>query len=372
MNMLDLFKKLFFCWAFCACVSAVSGQDVPSSGAPEASDGLFNARRLAEFKRWVVNNANCDTITLLPAEKFTYEDVKDLLPNIVYVDTAAQTLSCALRLRVKPNGKILSCEVDGLAERIFVRRIKRAVARYPDNIFDSRALKASGASEVSIPISIPLPGHYIVVEEGLCRLAENEGMAGSWRIPQLRGPLAMAQHAYTVYCDFRSIGSRNSERTAGNIIFSFVIATLRPCGRSPLRQPHGLDPRAGGRTESPRPRHYVLRLQAGGVWLALLLDVVGGGAHDSPPDGDAKQMTRGGWRCGDAGFSRLCGMAGGGVGWGFAGVGAGMRSFRSEWIAQEARMGYVRECVSCVPRSCVMRANEGERGGGKGRGCEGE
>ena len=46
MNMLDLFKKLFFCWAFCACVSAVSGQDVPSSGAPEASDGLFNARRL--------------------------------------------------------------------------------------------------------------------------------------------------------------------------------------------------------------------------------------------------------------------------------------------------------------------------------------
>ena len=225
MNMLDVFKKLFLCWAICACVSAVSGQDVPSSGASEASDGLFNARRLAEFKRWVVNNANCDTITLLPAEKFTYEDVKDLLPNIVYVDTAAQTLSCALRLRVKPNGKILSCEVDGLAERIFVRRIKRAVARYPDNIFDSRALKASGASEVSIPISIPLPGHYIVVEEGLCRLAENEGMAGSWRIPQLRGPLAMAQHAYTVYCDFRSIGSRNSERTAGNIIFSFVIAT---------------------------------------------------------------------------------------------------------------------------------------------------
>ena len=83
-------------------------------------------------------------------------------------------------------------------------------------------------------------------------------------------------------------------------------------------------------------------------------------------------MTRGGWRCGEAGFSRLCGMAGGGAGWGFAGVGAGMRSFRSEWIAQEARMGYVRECVSCVPRSCVMRANGSGRGGGKGRGREGE
>ena len=220
-----MLMRLLLCWACCLCATAALAQASSLPAGDNLPEGLFNAKRLAEFKSWVVNHANCDTIAEMPADKLTYEDVDDTRANIVYVDTLARTIPFVLRLQVKPNGKIEGCRVEGLSEEIFVKRVERAVSRYPDNIFDSRALKASGLTEVPISLSLPLAGNYIVITDGLYRLAENEEMAGSWRIPQLRGPLTMWQHAYTVYCAIRRIGNRNSARTAGTITFSFVIAT---------------------------------------------------------------------------------------------------------------------------------------------------
>lgn len=77
---------------------------------------------------------------------------------------------------------------------------------------------------MDIPLSIPLPGNYIVVTDGLYRLAGNEPLAGFYRIPRLRA-LTMWQHAHAVCCAICEVGNCNSVRAAGNITFSFAIVT---------------------------------------------------------------------------------------------------------------------------------------------------
>lgn len=144
MDMLRLLRKLFFLCLFCVRVSAVGVREACAGGGPKDAAEMLNARRLAEFKRRVVNNAACDTQSELPAEGLTYKDIDDLRPGIVYVDIQACVLPCVLRLRAKPNGKMLDSRGEGLSVEIFVKRILRAVSPCPDIISVPRTLKSGG------------------------------------------------------------------------------------------------------------------------------------------------------------------------------------------------------------------------------------
>ena len=214
-----------FCGAFCLCVADVAARETKSGGgsAPSAAQ-IFHADKLEYFKRFVVNYTTCDTIHREFIGMLSYTNAFRMPENIVYVDTAAYTIPCTLRLEVNRRGKILDCAVEGLDEPLLAERMRVAVEECPEGMFDTKALRRSGLSEVAIPLELPMAGNYIVVEDGLYRQAENENFGLTYRYNN-RGPLTMAQHANLVYSAMGREAGSYALCAAGHVRFSFVVTT---------------------------------------------------------------------------------------------------------------------------------------------------